>query len=386
MTKDEETESGRASPPRSVFDMAERGAGLHIHPSGERAEIYRMEQARHGKARAAFVRTATLNLASGEIEPVGARRLSAGERRQIEDWAVRRLAEGEDPAARARRLLAKAADAIREAPELGGAEAQSLLMALHFARLQVVDRMLAPRNASLASAAESSLAALMEAARSHEAWGRFEDAETLIRNALEKWPGSVDLLWMHTGVLMNLGRMKEARSANAKALAQKPGASEFLRREGYLAWLAEDWAALARAFGEIWDQQMSGFECRILGRARIELGELDAADEALRRAVDVAPEDAQTHALISDLACLRENWTEARAAGERSVALDPGNLGAWLYLGRARIELGEAAEARAALQAAGALSPVENRPRKLAEWFGALEGRLAALEDAAARA
>jgi len=381
MTNDEHPAPEGAPPPRSVFEIAERSAELHIHPVGGVAEIYRMEQARSGKARAAFIRVATLDLDSGEVAPVGARRLTSAERADVTKWLAMRAASGDDPIERARGLLADAAEAIRAADAIDGVDAQSLLMALHFARLQVVDRLLAPRNATLAASRHAAAGDLEEAARGHAAWGRFEEAEAAIRNALSKAPGDAELHRRLAELLNNQGRLEEARSANARAASLRPDGVEILRQRGHLAAMAGDWPAVAEAFERVAALAPGPDAWRMLGRARFEVGATAAAADALRRAAALAPEDGRIQALIAAVEVRRGNWGLARAAALRSVAGDAATVGDWLHLARSCVELADADEGARALARAAALAPPENRPAPLAVRFEALEARLAALRD-----
>ncbi|MFF9203678.1 tetratricopeptide repeat protein [Streptomyces sp. NPDC014986] len=96
---------------------------------------------------------------------------------------------------------------------------------------------------------------------------------------------------------------------------------------------------------------------RGLAVARLVRGDYEAAVADLTKALELAPDDAQSLGLRGEcLRTLRRN-DEAVRDLERAVTLDPGHDYAWASLGAARLARGEAAAARTALDRALELKP-----------------------------
>lgn len=87
-----------------------------------------------------------------------------------------------------------------------------------------------------------------------------------------------------------------------------------------------------------------------LGHLLLELGELERAEGALRRAVALEPNLAETHASLGDLLLRQGAADEARASLERALALDPAYGAAHFLHGRALVATGETLAGRAAME------------------------------------
>lgn len=91
-------------------------------------------------------------------------------------------------------------------------------------------------------------------------------------------------------------------------------------------------------------------------------------DEAL--ATDLDQDQAiQLTMLRGDLEYGRENWDEAAASYERVTALDPTQGRAWLMLGAVRVERGDRAGARPALERAAQYEAYRSEARRLIEFL-----------------
>jgi cytochrome c-type biogenesis protein CcmH len=87
----------------------------------------------------------------------------------------------------------------------------------------------------------------------------------------------------------------------------------------------------------------------MLGAARFEAGDPIGAASALRRVLAITPDDAQAWARLGEClvrAAEGRIGADAEAAFNRSLQLDPNQLGARYFLGEAALQRGEAAEVR----------------------------------------
>lgn len=91
-------------------------------------------------------------------------------------------------------------------------------------------------------------------------------------------------------------------------------------------------------------------------RARAD-GDLEQAEALGRRAVRAGPENPVAHLNLGSLLLATERPAEAAESYARAVELAPGLALAWRGLARARLEAGDAATARAAVERALALDP-----------------------------
>jgi tetratricopeptide (TPR) repeat protein len=162
------------------------------------------------------------------------------------------------------------------------------------------------------------------------------------------------------GVLLNVGRVDEARAAIARALALDPEAGEALAQGAIIAIVQNRTAdALADARRAVELSPDSGAAAVALSYALQANFRLEEAREALRAGAERAPEDALVFARLSEIEQSLGALGAARDAAEQAVALAPD-------LGRTQMVLGFAAltrididQAKAAFERAIALDSAE---------------------------
>lgn len=104
----------------------------------------------------------------------------------------------------------------------------------------------------------------------------------------------------------------------------------------------------------------------MLGRSQRQIGDLDAAIQTLRSAVEEYPDHASLHQELGRSLLALDDYAESVSWLRRARAAYPRGSGHWwevtLDLATVRAEMGEPAGARDMLRAAGALYPPPNRP------------------------
>lgn len=101
----------------------------------------------------------------------------------------------------------------------------------------------------------------------------------------------------------------------------------------------------------------SGSVWKLLGAFLQQLGKMDEALQAKRRAVELAPDDAEAHCNLANTLVSCQRWKEADASFQQSIALDPGYVEAYFNYGNALLEQRRLEEAQTALREAAALAP-----------------------------
>jgi len=187
-------------------------------------------------------------------------------------------------------------------------------------------------------------------------------AEPLYAEVLERTPDDFTVLALHGRALLALGRFAEAAAAFDRAVTQAGGRGD----------------------------ETAAVHFR-LGDARIELGELDAADRAYARYVELRPEDGLGWFGRGRVAAGRGDWAAARTALERAVERDPELKAAWLLLAQCRRRLGDDAGARVAAERGTAIEdrglvsvgdPIESEMLLASGSTVALEAHVSALAAA----
>ncbi|MFP3947312.1 MAG: TPR end-of-group domain-containing protein [Longimicrobiales bacterium] len=89
------------------------------------------------------------------------------------------------------------------------------------------------------------------------------------------------------------------------------------------------------------------------------------ADTASRKALELAPDRAETHAARGQVLTLEERYDEADAHFERASILDPGLFDAWYLHARARFAQGDLEEAAELFQRAAEVRPDDVQSRAL---------------------
>ena len=158
------------------------------------------------------------------------------------------------------------------------------------------------------------------------------------RRALSRAPG-------HAGVLNNLGLALEAQGHSGEAeacyrevLAATPNHPDALANLANIQFGREDFAAAAqsyqRAFAIRRDAPAGVWVRRALAQRRS--GDMAGAEDSLREAARVAPDDADVQINLASACAERHRWTEAEAPLRRALALDPVNPYALSMLAHAR--------------------------------------------------
>jgi len=86
---------------------------------------------------------------------------------------------------------------------------------------------------------------------------------------------------------------------------------------------------------------------------------LDEAAHSSRRALELAPELAESHVSVAMEQCMRKQWEAAEAAFEKAIELDPKNYEAWYLYGRAKVHEGELKRALKLFQRASQVRPCD---------------------------
>ena len=172
------------------------------------------------------------------------------------------------------------------------------------------------------------LAALIAQAGELRSAGDLMAAEALLRQAVQRAPGSAAALTNHGLLLSELGRHRDGAARQREALAIDPG-------------LAAAWHNLALALRQVGDVA----------------GAVDAETQAHR----LAP--GTVHDLVTRGLALRAGLrlTDALACFRQALLLDARLPEAWINLGLALQDLGDTAATRAAFEQALALAPRDRR-------------------------
>jgi arylsulfatase A-like enzyme/Flp pilus assembly protein TadD len=189
--------------------------------------------------------------------------------------------------------------------------------------------------------------------------GKSDEGMAILRGLDAKGPPSVAVLDLLGQALMERGRFDEAMTVLDRAKKVDPGDYEVRRRlaEGHYA-LKHYEAAAAEAREALRLNARNAESRSILGAALARLGRGDEAIASFREAITQRPDEA---ALYYNLAFALEGAGRAPEAEEsyaRAVALDPASTPSRLALARLLAARGDAAGARAQLDAAAASSPM----------------------------
>jgi predicted TPR repeat methyltransferase len=121
---------------------------------------------------------------------------------------------------------------------------------------------------------------------------------------------------------------------------------------------AERWAeAIAIYRGIVAEQPTALKAWALMGLCATQLGDLDAATEALQRAVDLEPQAAHLHFRLGIVLYQQGFADRAADAFRRTTQLDPQNIDAQQNLGAALVDLGRHAEAKPVFEAVVQLQP-----------------------------
>ncbi len=204
--------------------------------------------------------------------------------------------------------------------------------------------------------------------------------------ALDQWPGryhaeSQGGKLYRAMVVLGVGQVDEARRSCAGIAKDAPGlraieemmdavnyisrktghepatASEWLARSYYEQSRARLDAALAAARKAAAVAPESGYAWARVAELLFSFGKTQDASKALDRAIQLAPRNAQAHALRGFLFAAENHIGKARESFEQAIALDGALANAWLGRGLTSIRRGREEEGRRDMQVAAALEP-----------------------------
>jgi tetratricopeptide (TPR) repeat protein len=199
-------------------------------------------------------------------------------------------------------------------------------------------------------------------------------------------PAAADERVFHAGILLAVGRVDEAHASLGGVPAGHPGkrailrmiqavrgepadardidhmtsASEALAESYFLQSLTRLEAATAAARRATVLSPENGFAWTRLAELEFSAGHSQQALAAIGKGLEFTPENARVHALTGFILSARNRIAEARAAFERSVALDGGFGNGWLGLGLIKTRQGDLDGGRLDLQTAATVEPTSS--------------------------
>lgn len=177
--------------------------------------------------------------------------------------------------------------------------------------------------------------------------GQVDGAENLLRKLGTNSSPAEALRWIIAAVRGNVDRPPEVHTS----------ASEWLGLSYYYQARHELPQALNAARQSVTLSPNFGFGWARVAELEFGFGRVPAARAALERSLQLAPRNAQTHALNGFLLSARNCFADARAAFEHAIELDSSLGNAWLGRGLIRLRTGDAAGGREDLQTAVILEP-----------------------------
>jgi len=222
---------------------------------------------------------------------------------------------------------------------------------------------------------------LVTRAKALHALGRLAEGARTIDRALELEPDRVSALVVRGLFRLSAGDAQGALADADRALRVKPGDPAGLRLRVDARTRLGDWEGVAADAQRLLARDPDD-PARLTqrGRARLQLGELDGALADLDRAIELAP-SAGRHHYRGDARAGGADWEGAITDYRRALELDPERLAERENLAICWLELGDAAAARAELEALIARAPTARRHALLANVLRQL-GEIAAAEAA----
>lgn len=236
------------------------------------------------------------------------------------------------------------------------------------------------------------LGQLLAAAFAHIDAGRFPEAGRLARQLDKLRPDLPGLAYLHGLLLLKAGDGRKAAQSLSRALAQTPDAPPLLaalaraqllqkrypvagrlyrRLLTLLPASTEAWQGLADLAAAAGDKaalaRLLSRAARLrpddavlltrLGQACREAGQADRAALAFARAIDADPASLAAHLQLAALLRRLQRPAESLALADAAVTLAGEDAAAWLELGMARRDLGQAADAAEAFAVARRFQP-----------------------------
>ena len=204
--------------------------------------------------------------------------------------------------------------------------------------------------------------------------------------ALDRWPGRYHAAsqggkLFRAMIVLATGQVDEARGALAGVAKDTPGrraieemmdavnyveremdrepatASEWLARSYYEQSRSHLDSALAAAKKATVAAPESGYAWARVAELLFSFGQTQNAGKALDRGIQLAPRNAQAHALQGFLFAAQNHISKARASFGQAIALDGALANAWLGRGLTSIRQGHEQKGRRDMQVAAALEP-----------------------------
>lgn len=177
--------------------------------------------------------------------------------------------------------------------------------------------------------------------------GEVEKAETLLRQVTAHSSLAASLRWVIAAVQQKVDRPPEVHTS----------ASEWLGLSYYFQARHELEKALDAAQRSVVTSTNFAFGWERVAELQFSFGRIREAKAALERSLQLAPRNAQAHALKGFLLSAENHWKDARESFEEAIRLDSSLGNGWLGRGLVRIRKGDAAGGRADLQMAAILEP-----------------------------
>ena len=192
---------------------------------------------------------------------------------------------------------------------------------------------------------------LVKALRSED---RLQSAVVVLDQALRRWPQDQLMLLLRGDALAALGREEEAVASYRRAGKEERDiwprlGAEALRRQG--------WTRALDHFGRALEFSEAAIAYNGRGTALLELGQIEAALAAFRRAARLEPERATAYANIGRAFLRYGRAVEAAAAMEKACSLEPETGRLQALWGQALERMGKTEAAAAAYKRAIAREP-----------------------------
>lgn len=203
--------------------------------------------------------------------------------------------------------------------------------------------------------------------------GDVDEAARLYRSVLADDPGHA-VAHNNLGFLLaQTGDLDEAITHYEAALDANPGSSMALTNLGNARLSRGDPDGVELLESAVDTAPDNAIAWDSLGRARLLFEDAEGAEQALRTAAQLAPDNVTTLVTLGAVTATRGRLTEAVGILEAAVEEDPGAAAAWHQLGMVRFARRDLGAAREAFATAGRLDPrrVDSR-RQLALTLAAL--------------
>ncbi len=226
-----------------------------------------------------------------------------------------------------------------------------------------------PDDAAKHSALAQALASL---GRAEEADQEFAEARRLLTAAPASGEDEVSAIVELGDAQLNQGDVDGALATysraieRGKALGMRPDRLAWLYRSlGMGYWEAEDWSAMAAAYGQAISLAPGLYTDHVsCGLAYQHLGQMDQAQEHFEAAVRLQPCDANSHDLLGTVYLQRGETESALEQFQLAGESDPDDFTAWHAVGDILVEMDRIDEATAAYEkaVAGARAYLEKNP------------------------